>query len=80
MINFCQQKIRKAAESSHLLTDYRSYVLIWEYLLLLLRQNGTIVGTDVAELLLNDHDILQEPVVEVINCYYYYYRYCFKIF
>ena len=64
-MNFCQQKIRKASESSNLLTDHRSYVLLWEYLLLLLRQNGTIVGTDIAELLLNDHDILQEPIAEV---------------
>ena len=65
VINFCQQKIRKAAESSNQLTDHRSYVLLWEFLLLLLRQNGTIIGTDIAELLLNDHEIIQEPLVEV---------------
>ena len=63
---FCQQKIRRATEDSHQLVDRQSYVLLWELLLLLLRQNGTIVGTDIAELLLKDHEILREPVVQVI--------------
>ena len=44
--------------------DHQSYVLLWELLLLLLRQNGTIVGTDIAELLLKDHEILREPVIQ----------------
>ena len=63
---FCQQKIRRATEDSHQLVDRQSYVLLWELLLLLLRQNGTIVGTDIAELFLKDHAILREPVVQVI--------------
>lgn len=62
---FCQQKIRRATEDSHQLVDRQSYILLWELLLLLLRQNGTIVGTDIAELLLKDHEILLEPVVQV---------------
>ena len=63
---FCQQKMRQAMdESSHPhLVDRQSYILLWELLLLLLRQNGTIVGTDIAELLLKDHEILRDPVVE----------------
>ena len=60
---FCQQKIRRAADDANQLVDRQSYVLLWELLLLLLRQNGTIVGTDIAELLLKDHEILREPVV-----------------
>lgn len=63
---FCQQKIRKASDDSHQLVDRQSYILLWELLLLLLRQNGTIVGTDIAELLLKDHEILKEPVEQVI--------------
>lgn len=49
------------------LVDRQSYILLWEFLLLLLRQNGTVVGTDIAELLLKDHEVLREPVVEVKN-------------
>ncbi len=62
---FCQQKIRYAMDESHHLMDRQSYILLWELLLLLLRQNGTIVGTDIAELLLKDHEILREPVIQV---------------
>ena len=52
------------------LVDRQSYILLWELLLLLLRQNGTIVGTDIAELLLKDHEILKEPVVQVPEMFY----------
>lgn len=52
-------------DESHFMVDRQSYILLWELLLLLLRQNGTIVGTDIAELLLKDHEILREPVVQV---------------
>lgn len=62
---FCQQKIRRAMDETVQLLDRQSYSLLWELLLLLLRQNGTIVGTDIAELLLKDHEILKEPVVQV---------------
>ncbi|XP_059352135.1 protein transport protein Sec16A-like isoform X3 [Daphnia carinata] len=61
---FCQQKIRRATEDANQLVDRQSYILLWELLLLLLRQNGTIVGTDIAELLLKDHEILKEPIVQ----------------
>lgn len=67
---FCQQKIRRAMEDPYI-DDRQSYVLLWELLLLLLRQNGTIVGTDIAELLLKDSDILKEsPSVHVCFCVY----------
>ena len=57
----------RQAESSTHLADRQSSILLWELLLLLLRQNGTIVGTDIAELLLKDHEILRDPVAEVSN-------------
>lgn len=71
---FCQQKIRRAMDDNQLV-DRQSYLLLWELLLLLLRQNGTIVGTDIAELLLKDHEILREPIVQVriIEFYVYFY-------
>jgi COPII coat assembly protein SEC16 len=64
---FCQQKIRSAQleESRVAENDRSSYILLWEFLLLLLRQNGTVVGTDIAELLLKDHEILKEPLIQV---------------
>ena len=64
---FCQQKIRLAQleESRVAENDRSSYILLWEFLLLLLRQNGTVVGTDIAELLLKDHEILKEPLIQV---------------
>ena len=62
---FCQQKIRQAMDETVQLVDRQSYILLWEFLLLLLRQNGTVVGTDIAELLLKDHENLREPTVEV---------------
>ena len=34
--------------------DKDSYVLLWELLILLLRQKNTIDGSDIAELLLKD--------------------------
>lgn len=65
VIAFCQQKIRRGMDESVDIIDRPSYILLWELLLLLLRQNGTIVGTDIAELLLKDHEILRESVIQV---------------
>ncbi|XP_077284165.1 endoplasmic reticulum export factor secretory 16 [Arctopsyche grandis] len=43
----------KSSSSSHV-TDLGSIVLMWELLILLLRQNGMVVGTDIAELLVKN--------------------------
>ena len=51
VIQFCQSKIQAAATW---MIDRDSYVLIWELLVLLLRQKNTIDGSDIAELLLKD--------------------------
>uniref|UniRef100_A0AAY4A4P3 Protein transport protein Sec16A n=1 Tax=Denticeps clupeoides TaxID=299321 RepID=A0AAY4A4P3_9TELE len=37
------------------LIDKESAYLIWEFIVLLCRQNGTVVGTDIADLLLREH-------------------------
>ncbi|KAJ7331886.1 hypothetical protein JRQ81_014066 [Phrynocephalus forsythii] len=52
MMNFCQQK---AAVGCDLTTNYgRDSALMWKLLLLLCRQNGSWVGSDIAELLMQD--------------------------
>lgn len=51
VIDYCENKIRRANGS---MQDVESYVLMWELLILLLRQNGMVVGTDIAELLMKN--------------------------
>ena len=41
--------------------DKDSYVLLWELLILLLRQKNTIDGSDIAELLLKDRKDVHRP-------------------
>lgn len=50
IINFCTRKLRQTAEDVNLV-DRDSQILMWEFLILLVRQNGVVVGTDIAELL-----------------------------
>lgn len=57
VIQFCAQKIQ-SFKSDPDLPDRSSHILLWELLILLLRQNGFVSGTDISELLLRDHDIL----------------------
>ncbi|XP_050306362.1 uncharacterized protein LOC126743361 isoform X3 [Anthonomus grandis grandis] len=51
IIEYCEGKIKGAAFNREIY-DVDSYVLMWELLILLIRQNGMVVGTDIAELLL----------------------------
>ncbi|KAK4881738.1 hypothetical protein RN001_005057 [Aquatica leii] len=53
IIEYCENKIRNAIYSKDI-GDVDSYILMWELLILLLRQNGMVVGTDIAELLMKD--------------------------
>merc|ERR1719228_1938939 len=53
VIKFCERKIA-ASKSRADLRDRESYVLLWEMLILLLRQKGQVEGSDLAELLLRD--------------------------
>ncbi|KAJ2946784.1 hypothetical protein O0L34_g12847 [Tuta absoluta] len=52
VIEYCQSRGRTAARAAP--RDHIGYVLVWELLALLLRQNGVVVGTDIAELLMKN--------------------------
>ena len=54
VIQYCQSKI---ASTSDDIADKESYKLLWELLILLLRQKNAIDGSDIAELLLKDRDV-----------------------
>ncbi|XP_037401728.1 protein transport protein Sec16A isoform X2 [Pygocentrus nattereri] len=54
VIKFAQNKAQECARNDDLL-DKDSAVLVWEFIVLLCRQNGTVVGTDLADLLLKEH-------------------------
>ncbi|XP_022646073.1 uncharacterized protein LOC111243950 isoform X3 [Varroa destructor] len=60
VIHFCNQRINAVRRNKlpmlngQFIVDRESYVLLWELLVLLLRQNGHVTGTDIAELLLKD--------------------------
>uniref|UniRef100_A0A8D1Y093 Protein transport protein sec16 n=1 Tax=Sus scrofa TaxID=9823 RepID=A0A8D1Y093_PIG len=60
VINFAQNKATKCLQNEHLI-DKESASLLWSFIVLLCRQNGTVVGTDVAELLLRDHRTVWLP-------------------
>ncbi|KAL3278660.1 hypothetical protein HHI36_016197 [Cryptolaemus montrouzieri] len=51
VIEYCESKVRNAGSNLDI-CDADSYILMWDFLILLLRQNGKVVGTDIAELLL----------------------------
>ncbi|XP_045879858.1 protein transport protein Sec16A isoform X3 [Meles meles] len=54
VINFAQSKAAHCLQNQSLI-DKESASLLWNFIVLLCRQNGTVVGTDLAELLLRDH-------------------------
>ncbi|XP_032395921.1 protein transport protein Sec16A isoform X4 [Etheostoma spectabile] len=54
VIKFSQNKALECSRDSNLL-DKDSTRLLWEFIMLLCRQNGTVVGTDIADLLLKEH-------------------------
>ncbi|XP_067826095.1 LOW QUALITY PROTEIN: protein transport protein Sec16A-like [Heptranchias perlo] len=54
VINFAQNKATECLRNDQLL-DKESANLLWELIVLLCRQNGTVIGTDIAELLLREH-------------------------
>ncbi|XP_046404582.1 LOW QUALITY PROTEIN: uncharacterized protein LOC124169839 [Ischnura elegans] len=60
VIQFCNSKIN-AAMSDPGIHDRDSYILLWKLLVLLLKQNGFVVGTDISSLLLEDSAYLQNP-------------------
>ncbi|XP_042334135.1 protein transport protein Sec16A isoform X2 [Sceloporus undulatus] len=60
VINFAQNKATRCSQDDALL-DKESARLLWDFVVLLCRQNGTVVGTDIAELLLRDHKTVWLP-------------------
>uniref|UniRef100_A0A674MZC0 Protein transport protein sec16 n=1 Tax=Takifugu rubripes TaxID=31033 RepID=A0A674MZC0_TAKRU len=54
VIKFSQNKALECARDNNLL-DRDSARLLWDFIVLLCRQNGTVVGTDIADLLLKEH-------------------------
>uniref|UniRef100_A0A671PFT0 Protein transport protein sec16 n=1 Tax=Sinocyclocheilus anshuiensis TaxID=1608454 RepID=A0A671PFT0_9TELE len=54
VIKFAQNKAQVCLRNDDLI-DKDSAYLIWEFIVLLCRQNGTVVGTDIADLLLKEH-------------------------
>ncbi|KAK8766563.1 hypothetical protein V5799_006659 [Amblyomma americanum] len=55
VLHFCKDKIRAFAEDPTL-PDRSSRILLWELLLLMVRQNGFVSGSDLAELLVREHE------------------------
>ncbi|KAL8174554.1 UNVERIFIED_CONTAM: hypothetical protein K2H54_048798 [Gekko kuhli] len=60
VINFAQNKALRCCQNETLI-DRESAQLLWDFIVLLCRQNGTVVGTDIAELLLRDHKTVWLP-------------------
>ncbi|XP_069799394.1 protein transport protein Sec16A isoform X2 [Dendropsophus ebraccatus] len=60
VINFAQNKAKECSQNEGLL-DQESARLLWDFIVLMCRQNGTVVGTDIAELLLQDHKTVWLP-------------------
>nr|KAF6280371.1 SEC16-like protein A, endoplasmic reticulum export factor [Pipistrellus kuhlii] len=60
VINFAQSKATRCLQNESLI-DKESANLLWNFIILLCRQNGTVVGTDIAELLLQDHRTVWLP-------------------
>ncbi|XP_050175885.1 protein transport protein Sec16A isoform X1 [Myiozetetes cayanensis] len=60
VINFAQSKASQCFKNENLI-DKESASLLWDFIVLLCRQNGTVVGTDLAELLLRDHKTVWLP-------------------
>ncbi|KAM9641761.1 protein transport protein Sec16A [Trichechus inunguis] len=60
VINFAQNKATKCLQNENII-DKESASLLWNFIILLCRQNGTVVGTDIAELLLRDHKTVWLP-------------------
>ncbi|XP_047377683.1 protein transport protein Sec16B isoform X1 [Sciurus carolinensis] len=70
IMTFCQQKAAQSLKSET--PGSRDSALLWQLLVLLCRQNGSMVGSDIAELLMQDCKKLekykrQPPVADLIS-------------
>ncbi|XP_018368875.1 PREDICTED: uncharacterized protein LOC108764951 isoform X3 [Trachymyrmex cornetzi] len=55
IIEYCENKIKKAMMNEELI-DRASYILLYELMIMLIQQNGNVVGVDIAGLLLRNKD------------------------
>ncbi|XP_051159047.1 uncharacterized protein LOC127280206 isoform X3 [Leptopilina boulardi] len=55
IIEYCENKIKKAAINNDMI-DRASYILLYELMIMLIQQNGNVVGVDIAALLLRNKD------------------------
>ena len=58
---FLINRYSKSCFISFVIVDRSSYILLWELLILLLRQKSAIDGCDIAELLLKDREDFHKP-------------------
>ncbi|XP_042856489.1 protein transport protein Sec16A-like isoform X4 [Penaeus japonicus] len=56
VVRYCDKQVAEAANNPSL-NDRESVVLIWEYLALLVKQNGKLLGSDIASLLLKGREV-----------------------
>ncbi|XP_017880909.1 uncharacterized protein LOC108625408 isoform X3 [Ceratina calcarata] len=55
IIEYCENKIKKASTNEEMV-DRASYILLYELMIMLIQQNGNVVGVDIASLLLRNKD------------------------
>ncbi|XP_015591007.1 uncharacterized protein LOC107265717 isoform X7 [Cephus cinctus] len=55
IIEYCENKIKKADVNEDM-DDSASYILLYELMIMLIQQNGNVVGVDIAALLLRNKD------------------------
>ncbi|XP_011256769.1 uncharacterized protein LOC105251566 isoform X2 [Camponotus floridanus] len=55
IIEYCENKIKKAVVNEEMI-DRASYILLYELMIMLIQQNGNVVGVDIAGLLLRNKD------------------------
>ncbi|CAL1681823.1 unnamed protein product [Lasius platythorax] len=55
IIEYCENKIKKAVVNEEIV-DRASYILLYELMIMLIQQNGNVVGVDIAALLLRNKD------------------------
>ncbi|XP_033228238.1 uncharacterized protein LOC117180044 isoform X4 [Belonocnema kinseyi] len=54
IIEYCESKIKAASNND--MVDRASYILLYELMIMLIQQNGNVVGVDIATLLLRNKD------------------------
>ncbi|XP_034945595.1 uncharacterized protein Sec16 isoform X2 [Chelonus insularis] len=61
IIEYCEAKIKKASTNDDLI-DRASYILLYQLMIMLIQQNGNVVGVDIATLLLQNKEAYPHEV------------------